>query len=125
MTVAELIGLVCGNMPNAIPESSFVNWINILEDSIYSTYIKDREKPEPKKVENMGTDELALEKDFGLRWRLIYEYYLYAQICILNEEFAKANNYIFLYNEQVNEFVKFYYSNMENEVRARRLRNFR
>lgn len=125
MTVAELIGLVCSNMPNAIPESSFVNWINILEDSIYSTYVVDKDKPNEKLVENIGRDELAIEKDFGLRWRLLYEYYLYAQICILNEEFGKANNYLMLYNNTVDEFTRHYYANVDNAVRAKRLKNFR
>lgn len=126
MNVAELISIINNNMPNDINESSFVNWINILEDTIYSKFIKIAEKPTPKikKVESLATDELYLF-NYGARWVLMYEYFIYGQICILNEEFGKANNYLMLYNSLIDEFVQYYYPLIENTVRDSRMRNFR
>ena len=79
MTVAELMTIVDNNMPNDIAKSSFVNWINILEDTMYSKFIKMAEKPEIKTVENIGIDELAILV-YGHRWTLLYEYFIYGQI---------------------------------------------
>lgn len=124
MTVAELITIVNNNMPNNMNELSIVNFVNILEDSIYSKFIKDKEKPELKEIQNIGTDKLAL-CEYGQRWELMYEYFIYGQICLLNEEYGKANNYFMLYNSLVDEFVQFYFPIMTNEVREKRLKNFR
>ena len=124
MTVAELITIVNNNMPNDIHESSIVNWVNILEDTMYSKFIKMAEKPKLKSVENIGADELALYQ-FGHRWVLLYEYFVYGQICLLNEEYGKANNYFMLYNNLIDEFVQYYYPIMDNPVREARLKNFR
>lgn len=125
MYVSELLAIVNDNMPSDISDGSIINWINILEDSIYSNIIsnlnvipfisddgleeRERYKPELKVLERSQEQELSLEK-FGYRWIIMYEYYIYAQISLLKEEFGKANNYIMLYNTTLDEFFKFYNS---------------
>lgn len=125
MVVAELIAIINSNMPSDVQDGSIVNWINILEDSIYSKVVsnlntesfisedgqseRDRDKPELKTLELAETQELSLEK-FGYRWIAMYEYYIYSQIALLKEEFGKANNYIALYNSLLDEFFAFYNS---------------
>ena len=124
MNVSELITIINNNMPNDMNESSFVNWINILEDTIHSKFIRIADGPILKTIENLGTDELYLYVH-GHRWISIYEYFIYGQICMLNEEFGKANNYLMLYNNLVDEFVQYYYPIVENPVREERIKNFR
>lgn len=125
MYVSELLAVVSNNMPSDISDGSIINWINVLEDTVYSKvvsnldvlpYISDdglsereRYKPEEKTLENAEIQELDLEK-FGYRWIIMYEYYIYAQISLLKEEFGKANNYISLYNSLIDEFFAFYNS---------------
>lgn len=112
-------------MPNDIAEQSIINWINILEDDVYSRVIgnlntdpfisddglaeRTRFKPEVKTLDNAEEQELSL-LSFGIRWQLLYEYFIYAQISLLKEEFGKGNNYIQLYNSLVDEFFSFYNS---------------
>lgn len=124
MKVSELITIINNNMPNDVNESSFVNWINILEDTIHSKFIRVADGPILKTIENLGTDKLYLYT-YGHRWISIYEYFIYGQICILNEEFGKANNYLMLYNNLVDEFVQYYYAIVDNPIREERMKNFR
>ncbi len=130
MYVAELLAIVSDNMPSDISDGSIINWINVLEDTIYSKvvnnldvlpYISDdglsereRYKPELKTLENAEMQQLDLEK-FGYRWIIMYEYYIYSQISLLKEEFGKANNYISLYNSLIDEFFAFYNSRYQTK----------
>ena len=130
MYVAELLAIVSDNMPSDISDGSIINWINVLEDTVYSKvvsnldvlpYISDdglsereRYKPELKTLENAEMQQLDLEK-FGYRWIIMYEYYIYAQISLLKEEFGKANNYIALYNSLLDEFFAFYNSRYKTD----------
>lgn len=126
MKVSELITTVYENMPNDIAEQSIINWINYMEDEIYSNIIGTlntephisedglsesslKYKPDVKTLILKDTQELSLGA-FGNRWHLMYEYYIYAQISLLKEEFGKGNNYISLYNNMVDEFVQMYFS---------------
>ena len=125
MLVSELLATVSNNMPSDISDGSIINWINVMEDMIYSKVInnlnmlpyisddgsseRDRYKPELKTLDDAEMQELSLET-FGYRWIIMYEYYIYAQISLLKEEFGKANNYISLYNSLVDEFFSFYNS---------------
>ena len=95
MKVSELIVYIANVMPNDMPESSIVSWVNILEDTIYEKFILDKEKPTPKTVRTIGTDELSL-MEFGYRWVQIYQFYICGNISLQNEEFGKANNYFML-----------------------------
>ena len=130
MYVAELLAIVSDNMPSDISDGSIINWINILEDSIYSKIVgnlntepfisedglseRERYKPELKTLEKSQEQELELEQ-FGYRWIVMYEYYIYAQISLLKEEFGKANNYIALYNSLLDEFFAFYNSRYKTD----------
>ena len=125
MTVAQLISIVQNTMPNDISESILLSWINIVEEIVYTEYAKDKEKPIPKKIENIGQDNLSIVEDFGAKFEPLYEYYLYANICIYREEYGKANNYFLLYNSMIDEFVQYYFPIMSNPVRDKRLKNWR
>lgn len=130
MYVAELIATIDNNMPNDIADGSIINWVNFLEDYIYQKVIgslnidpfisedglseRDKYKPDLKTLDLADTQTLALE-EFGYRWIQMYEYYIYAQISMLKEEFGKANNYIMLYNSLVDEFVALYFSRYKSE----------
>lgn len=134
MYVSELLAVVSNNMPSDIADGSIINWINILEDIIYSKivgrlntepYISDdgleereRFKPELKTLEKANEQELELMK-FGIRWLMMYEYYIYAQIALLKEEFGKGNNYIMLYNTLFDEFFAFYNSRYKTDRKWR------
>ena len=125
MYVAELLATVSANMPSDISDGSIINWINILEDDVYSRVIgnlntepfisedglseRERFKPDVNTLELAEEQELSL-LTFGIRWQLLYEYFIYAQIALLKEEFGKGNNYIQLYNSLVDEFFSFYNS---------------
>lgn len=134
MKVAELLATVGSNMPSDVSDGSIINWINILEDDIYSRVVsnlntdpfisddglseRDRYKPTVKTLENAEEEELSLLA-FGIRWQLLYEYYIYAQISLLKEEFGKANNYIALYNSLIDDFLAFYNSRYKTERKWR------
>lgn len=124
MHVAEFITQVNNKQPNDLTENNFVQWINILEDTMYSKHILDHEKPEPKTLEGMGVEKLSI-LEFGYRWLLLYEYFILGQICLSIEEYGKANNYLMLYNSLIDEFVQYYYPKLPNTVREDRLKNFR
>lgn len=125
MFVSELLATVSNNMPSDISDGSIINWINILEDDVYSrvvgnlnldTFIsddglseRDRYKPDMKTLALAESQELSL-LTYGIRWQLLYEYFIYAQISLLKEEFGKGNNYIQLYNSLVDDFYTFYNS---------------
>lgn len=130
MYVSELLATVSNNMPSDISDGSIINWINILEDDVYSRVIsnlntepfisedglseRDRYKPDIKTLDQAEIQELELIK-FGLRWQLMYEYFIYAQISLLKEEFGKGNNYIQLYNSLADEFFAFYNSRYQTK----------
>lgn len=111
-------------MINDTNPSVIINWINVLEDTIYSKFATDHEKPDPKTLEGMGMEELSL-LEFGHRWIQLYEFYIYGQLCLVREEYGKANNYFILYNSMIDEFVMFYFPTRSNPVRDDRLKNFR
>ena len=130
MYVSELLATVSNNMPSDISDGSIINWINYLEDDLYSRIIGNlnlepfidnegmaerlRYKPERKTLETSTEDELSIEV-FGYRWLLLYEYYIYTQIALLKEEFGKANNYIMLYNTMLDDFFAFYNSRYKTD----------
>ena len=130
MKVSELLATVSANMPSDIEDGSIINWINYLEDDLYSRiignlnlepFISDegmeerlRYKPTRKKLETATEDDLSIEV-FGYRWLLLYEYYIYTQISLLKEEFGKANNYIMLYNTMLDDFFAFYNSRYKTD----------
>lgn len=125
MKVAELLAIVSDNMPSDVSDGSIINWINYMEDEIYSIIVGNlrtdpnittdglsettRYKPLTKTLDLAETQDLELE-NFGIRWIQMYEYYIYAQIALLKEEFGKGNNYIMLYNTKLDDFFKFYNS---------------
>ena len=126
MKVSELLATISANMPSDVEDGSIINWINYLEDDLYGRiigslkssepFIDDdglgerlRYKPELKTLATAEQDDLSI-KVFGTRWVIMYEYYIYAQISILKEEFGKANNYIMLYNGLMDDFFAFYNS---------------
>lgn len=125
MYVSELLATVSSNMPSDISDGSIINWINILEDDVYSRVIgnlntdpfisddglssRERYRPDFKTLALAEEQDLSL-LDFGIRWQMLYEYFIYAQIALLKEEFGKGNNYIQLYNTLVDEFFAFYNS---------------
>ena len=41
MYVSELLATVSNNMPSDISDGSIINWINILEDDVYSRVISN------------------------------------------------------------------------------------
>ena len=132
MTISEFLVTIESNMPHDIPDSTIINWINILEDSVYSSIVgtlntepfisddglseRERIKPEFKTIDKANEQTLSL-LDFGFRWLSLYEYFVYAQICILKEEFAKSNNYIYLYNSVLDDFISFYFSRVKTDKR--------
>ena len=117
-------------MPSDISDGSIVNWINVLEDDVYSRVVgnlnlepyisddglssKERYKPEVKTIDDAEIQELSL-LSFGIRWQLLYEYFIYAQIALLKEEFGKGNNYTQLYNSLVDDFFAYYNSRYKAE----------
>lgn len=130
MKVAEFLATVSNNMPSDVPDGSIINWINALEDDLYTKVIgslnvvpfisedglveAERYKPVIKTLDLAETQDLSLIA-FGIRWSMMYEYYVYAQIALLKEEFAKFNNYIALYNSLINEFYTFYNSRYKTD----------
>lgn len=124
MTVAELITMIDNIMPNDVDENDIIRWINVLEDTIYEKFVKDSPKPALKTLANISSDTLSL-MDYGYRWVTIYEYFIYGQISMVNEEYGKSNNYFQLYNAMVDEFMQQYFPKLENTTRADRLKNYR
>ncbi len=130
MKVSELLATVSANMPSDIEDGSIINWINILEDDVYSRVInnlnmdpfisddgltsRERFKPEIKNLDKAEEQELSL-LGFGIRWGLLYEYFIYAQIALLKEEFGKGNNYIQLYNSLADDFYSMYNSRFKTD----------
>ncbi len=130
MKVAELLATVSDNMPSDISDGSIVNWINYMEDDIYSRIVgnknmnqltaydglseAERYKPIVKTMDNAEEVDLELEK-FGIRYIQMYEYYIYGQIALLKEEFAKGNNYLALYNAKLDDFFAFYNSRYKTD----------
>ena len=88
MKVAEFITMINEIMPNDVDESMFINWVNVLEDTIYEKFIHDRVKPTLKTLQNISVDNLDL-MTFGYRWLKIYEYFVLGQVSIRYEEFNK------------------------------------
>ena len=130
MKVSELLATVSANMPSDIEDGSIINWINYMEDDLYGRiigslnmdpFIDDeglserlRYKPELKTLATAEIDDLSVAV-FGYRWLVMYEYYIYAQIALIKEEFGKANNYIMLYNGIMDEFFAFYNSRYQTD----------
>lgn len=65
-------------------------------------------KPATKLIANIATDELSLCSDFGERLSSIYEYYLYREISIFQEEITRANNWKAEYDTVFGEFMQMY-----------------
>lgn len=119
MKVAELITLVSNNTPNSIPDSTLIQYINNLEESIYSEIIPalnitpypDIETilPVKKTIADAATQDLALT-EYGERWSELYEFYLYSRIALFNKDFEDYMNYGSAYNTMYDEFIRFYFS---------------
>ena len=119
MKVAELLTLVSNNTPNSIPDSTLIQYINNLEESIYSEIIPalnttpypDIEAilPDKKTIADAATQDLALT-EYGERWSELYEFYLYSRIALFNKDFEDYMNYGSAYNTMFDEFIRFYFS---------------
>lgn len=134
MKVSELLDHVQMVMPSEIEDNTYIGWINEMESAIFQDVIAKsplneefnieyKKDPEIKTIEDTDVD-LELTK-YGGRWVQLYHNYLYLKTCIAQEEFAKANNYISLYNNGFDEFVGFYFKNMQNPVRESRMKEWR
>lgn len=66
-----------------------------------------RRIPEMKAVANVADDFLNLPN----RYLKIYKYYAFAQILLLKKEYVEANNWILLYNAEIEDFRLWYYNN--------------
>jgi len=119
LKVAELLTLVSNNTPNSIPDSTLINYINNLEEAIYSeitqslniTPYPDIELvlPVEKTLADAATQDLALI-EYGKRWSELYEFYLYSRIALFNKDFEDYQNYGAAYNELLDDFIKFFFS---------------
>ena len=134
MRVSELIEYVQMVMPSEIEDITYINWINEMESSIFQDVISKsplneefdiEHKVEPVNKTINNTDAELELLDFGYRWVQLYHNYLFLKTCIVLEEFAKANNYISLYNNTLDDFVRFYFTNMVNSTRDARIKEWR
>jgi hypothetical protein len=63
-----------------------------------------RRSPAMKQAANINTDYLNLPN----RFIKIYKYYAFAQILLLKKEYVEANNWINLYNTEIEDFRNWY-----------------
>jgi len=73
-----------------------------------------RKKPVLKTTDNIQTDDCQIMKDFGERWGTLYQYFLKWKISIDLKEFAEANNWAVLFEEEKGKFYKWYQSAQPN-----------
>lgn len=66
-----------------------------------------RYRPTLKTVDGMQDEDLSIE----FPYIDIYEYYLYSKICMLNDEFGKANNWVSAYNQRVDDYLLYVQKN--------------
>lgn len=121
-------------MPSEIEDDQYIAWINEMESTVFQEVIAKSplneefgieytKTPEPKSIDRPSQPLEIL--DYGYRWMQLYYNYLFLKTCIVHEEFAKANNYISLYNNALDDFVGYYFTNMQNEVRDKRMKEWR
>lgn len=94
-------------------------------DVIQGIKLIHRNKPTLKTRDTSATDELSIVKDYGIRFKNLYKYYVLWSISIENKEFGEANNYSVLYNEALGEFTGWYYKNLPNTTAIKRKRSWR
>lgn len=68
-----------------------------------------RWKPERKSIKDLEIQLLLPEQFTDM-----YIYYIYFKICMLNNEFGKANNWVVMYNNVYEAFKKWYYKQQVN-----------
>lgn len=69
-----------------------------------------RKKPVEKSVDDINTDTCTILDDFGLRWTPLYENFLKWKISVDLKEFAEANNWAILFEEEKAKFFEWYES---------------
>ena len=133
MKLVELLDYIDTMMPSEVEEKVVIGWLNAMEDKVYQevisyeklrdSEIEHKEKPIPMSLDDMDGDLDLL--DYGYRWIQLYQYYAFYQICLVHEEYGKANNYISLFNATLTDFIEFYFSRMELPIRDARIKEWR
>lgn len=133
MKLIEVLEYIDNMMPNEVDEKDIIGWLNTMESMVYQEIIsseKLRDSNIEYKKEPIPMTQNDIEKpldlmEYGHRWVELYQYFAFAQICIIHEEYGKANNYISLFNNSMTNFVKFYFSRMETPIRDSRMKEWR
>lgn len=79
----------------------------VITISVPSLEVVCRVKPTEKTVINISTDTLLLPDSFIN----VYRYYIFAQICLLREQYDKANVWMEYYNSRIAELRMWYENN--------------
>lgn len=112
MKLIELINEVDTNRPNRFSYEQKVRWLSELDTNIFKNIISKRENAEI--TDFSGYDEKTgkqTELIVKAPYERIYKFYLEAQMEYENQEIARFNNAMAMYNQMYTEFVNDYCRN--------------
>lgn len=100
ITVADVLNLVDQKKLNNYGVEVKLSYINFVDANIAKMVHKNNEYVPHTDIH----EEVLLPQEF----LDVYEYYLFAMIDLLNQEFATYNNYIMLYNASYSRYMAYY-----------------
>lgn len=107
MTIRDCIDLVNAIKPNTAEETSMVEWINQIENTIYReivlTHEYDGELPAEPKHETADEELLV-----GTPYDQLYMYWLMSQVDLQNQELALYQNSSALFNKAYTDYRNYY-----------------
>lgn len=103
MKQKEMIALIDQSVLNAYDESLKIKWLNFVNLQAYDAQLDKPRAAYTELTESTGDTELIIEKPYDR----LYEFYVYAQICHLNNEITNYNNNIGLYNALWEDYLTY------------------
>lgn len=107
MTIRDCIDLVNATKPNTAEETSMVEWINQIENTIYKEIILTHEYegtlPEAPKHESADEDLMVASP-----YDQLYMYWLMSQVDLQNQELTLYQNSSALFNKAYTDYQNYY-----------------
>lgn len=102
-TLKEVIERIDSTKLNAYDTDTKIRWIDTINRQALLQGYKLPKKEYVSLNGDMMDRELLIEEPYST----IYDYYVYAQIDLMNNEIANFNNNIMLYNNEWTEYLKY------------------
>lgn len=108
LTLQNLISRIDEDKVNSYSSKKKTQWINEVNAYVHASILKISDPY----IDLTYPESLETQLLIDTTYNSVYDFYVYAMIDMLNGEFQNYNNYLALYNKQLEEFHKYVIRNM-------------